>query len=48
MYVQAGSAGLAREFSETLNQLLLEVIGQVVLSSKENDSSLGYLDNELA
>ena len=46
--MQARGARLAREFSESLNQLLLEVIGQIVLSSKENDTSLGYYIDVLA
>jgi hypothetical protein len=39
--VQARGRGLARQLAETVDQLLLQVIGQVVLGTEEDDTTLG-------
>lgn len=39
--VQLGGGGLARELAEALDELLLEVIGDVVLLAEEDDAALG-------
>lgn len=40
--VQLGGGGLARELAEALDELLLEVVGDVVLLAEEDDPALGY------
>lgn len=39
--VQPRSRGLARQLAESVNKLLLQVIGQVVLGAEEDNSALG-------
>lgn len=40
MDVQAGCGGFTGEFAEALDELFLEVIGDVVLGTEENYTSL--------
>lgn len=42
--VQARGCGLARQLAQTVNELLLKVVGQVVLSTEEDDTALGDCD----
>ncbi len=39
--VQARGGGLARELAEAVDELLLQVVGQVVLGAEEDDAALG-------
>lgn len=46
--VKARSCGLAGELAESVNEFLLEVIGEVILLAEEDDTALGNLMSMLA
>jgi hypothetical protein len=39
--VQSGRCGLARQLAQPVDQLLLQVVGEVVLGAEEDDAALG-------
>ena len=39
--VQARGSRLARQLAQTINELFLQVVGQVVLGAEEDDTTLG-------
>jgi hypothetical protein len=42
MDMQLGCGGFSRKFPKALNEFLLQIIGDIILFAKEDDTALGH------